>query len=79
MADARERLNRCKNLLKIPITPDRNKTAPKCRQCSFYQPEFRYRICLFSVCPYGKSPKSVFRKKPLRMEKYTAVGGDKPE
>ncbi|MBR0392362.1 MAG: hypothetical protein IJK38_08585, partial [Oscillospiraceae bacterium] len=48
------KLNRCKKLLEAPVTVDRNKEPPKCRLCKYYQPDFRYRRCLFSACPYGK-------------------------
>jgi len=38
------KLNRCRNLLAVPPKVDRNKTAPKCRCCPYFQPEFRYRM-----------------------------------
>ena len=63
------RTKHCKKLLKAPVKRDRNRTPPKCRLCIYYQPQFRYRTCLFSICPYGKSRNTAFRKKPLSEEK----------
>lgn len=60
-----ESLNACRKLMKVEVTVDRNKTAPKCRRCCYYHPDFRYRKCLFATCPYGKPDKDVFRQKPL--------------
>ena len=62
-------LIRCKMLLDAPVKVDRNKEPPRCRLCKYYQPDFRYRRCLFSACPYGKDRNNAFRKKPLRKEK----------
>ena len=33
-----------------------------CARCSFWRPEFKYRNCQFSSCPFG-AEKDVFRKK----------------
>ncbi len=43
-----------KKLMETPPQVDRHRTPPSCRICSFYQPSFRYRKCLYAVCPYGK-------------------------
>lgn len=77
MCDRNETLNRCRNLLETPIKADRAKEPPECRSCLYYQPNFRYRRCLFSECPYGKARNTAFRKKPLRNEKIIGkeVGG----
>ncbi len=69
------KLNLCRKLLETPPKVDRNKEPPKCRCCPYFQPEFRYRKCLFSTCPYGKDRSTPFRKKPLRVEKIVAGGG----
>ncbi len=82
------KLNRCKKLLETPVKVDRNKEPPRCRLCPYYQPDFRYRRCLFSACfryrrclfsacPYGKDRNTAFRRKPLRKEKIIGkeVGG----
>ncbi len=63
------KLNRCRKLLDGPVQVNRNRTPPRCSQCRYYQPAFRYRRCLFSSCPYGKDKDVAFRKKPLRREK----------
>ena len=70
-----DRLNRCKNQMTVRVRPDRNRQPPKCYLCPFYQPEFRYRRCLFSICPYGKGSGAVFRKKPLKKELVTRWKG----
>lgn len=36
-------LNFYRNLMKHEVTVDRNKTAPKCRLCCYYHPDFKYR------------------------------------
>jgi hypothetical protein len=51
-------LNFYRNLMKHEVTVDRNKTAPKCRLCCYYHPDFKYRKCLFATCPYGKRRRS---------------------
>ena len=70
------KLNRCKKLLASPPKVDRNREPPKCRLCPYYQPEFRYRKCLYAACPYGKDHNIAFRKRPLRSEKIVVGGGD---
>ena len=77
MCDRNETLNRCRKMLDTPNKADRTKEPPKCRCCPYYQPDFRYRNCLFSECPYGKARNTAFRKKLLRNEKIIGkeVGG----
>lgn len=60
-----------RQMMRNEVTVDRNKTAPRCRNCAYYHPEFRYRRCLYSVCPYGKGDADVFRKKPLGSDKFS--------
>ncbi len=69
MSDNNARLNRCKKLLAEPVKVDRSKAVPRCRKCLYYRPDFRFRSCLFADCPYGKNTRSVFRRKPLRIDK----------
>ena len=61
-------LNFYRNLMKHEVTVDRNKTAPKCRNCCYCHPDFKYRRCLYATCPYGKPDNEVFRKKPLKKD-----------
>ncbi len=68
MRDEKTMLNTIKNQMEIPIQVDKNKTAPLCRNCVYHHPEFKYRKCLFSSCPYGKSEKCIFRTKPLPID-----------
>ena len=57
-----------RKLMKNEISYDRNKTAPRCRNCCYYHPDFKYRRCLYAKCPYGKPDNEVFRQKPLRSD-----------
>ena len=41
-----------------------------CAHCLYYRPDFKYRRCQFTRCPYGKD-KDVFRKKPLKRDKFS--------
>ncbi len=75
MHENEAKLNRCKKLLATPPKVDRNREPPKCRCCPYFQPEFRYRKCLYSTCPYGKDRSTPFREKPLRVEKIVMGGG----
>ena len=75
MHENEAKLNRCKKLLATPPKVDRNKKPPKCRCCPYFQPEFRYRKCLYATCPYGKDRNTAFRRRPLKSEKIVAGGG----
>ena len=66
-----ENLNFYRNLMKHEVTVDRNKTAPRCRNCCYFHPDFKYRRCLYSICPYGKPENEVFRQKPLPRDKFS--------
>lgn len=41
-----------------------------CKHCPNYQPEFRYRTCLYARCP-GYKGRSTFRRKPLSSDPFT--------
>lgn len=41
-----------------------------CKRCVYYRPDFKYRRCQFSRCPYGKQA-DVFRQKPLKQDKFS--------
>ena len=66
---------RLKKMMETPPKVDRNRTPPPCRLCPYYQPEFRYRHCLYADCPYGKARNTAFRKWPLKKDKILAGGG----
>ena len=45
--------------------PNHGRRKPEsCESCMYYQPEFKYRTCLYARCPYGIK-KDVFRKELL--------------
>ena len=71
MCEANNDLNFYRKLMRHEVTVDRNKTAPKCRQCCSYHPDFKYRKCLFATCPYGTPDKEFFRQKPLSTDKFS--------
>lgn len=75
MPDMKAKYNRCRKLAQTFPKTDRNKEPPKCRLCPYYQPEFKYRKCLFAICPYGKNANIAFRKRPLKEEKIVMGGG----
>ena len=68
MRDEKTLLNTIKKQMETPPEADRNKTAPLCRNCAYYHPEFKYRKCLFSSCSFGKSEKCIFRNRPLPID-----------
>ena len=41
---------------------------PSCAKCQYYQPDFKYRKCLYARCPYQRDTE-IFRKKPLKKGK----------
>lgn len=41
-----------------------------CSHCLYYRPDFKYRRCQFTRCPYGKD-KDVFLNKPLKRDKFS--------
>ena len=40
----------------------------KCENCPYYQPDFKYRKCLYARCPYQRDTE-IFRRRPLKMDK----------
>lgn len=68
------KLNCCKKLLAMPPKVDRNKVPPKCRCCPYFQPELRYRKCLYAACHYGKDRNTAFRGRNMKIEKIVAGG-----
>ena len=44
-----------RKLMKHEVSVDRNKTAPRCKNCCYYHPDFKYRRCLYSICPYPEA------------------------
>ena len=41
---------------------------PSCAKCQYYQPDFKYRKCLYARCPYQRDTE-IFRKKPMKKDK----------
>ncbi len=70
MQERRDMQASIQKLMKKVSEIDRNKSGPRCSQCWYYQPKFRYRRCLYATCPHGKGNDAVFRKKPLGKENY---------
>lgn len=67
--------DRFRRLTEVKVVVDHNKAVPRCGRCPYHHPDFKYRRCLYATCPYGKTDADVFRKKPLRTDKYSG-GGD---
>lgn len=54
--------------------PEQSQHKPgSCKRCCYYRPDFKYRRCQFSRCPYD-ARKAVFRKNPLKRDKFSPEG-----
>lgn len=49
---------------------DKTEKPVSCKSCIYYRPEFKYRSCFYARCPFGED-QQVFRKKPLRRDKFS--------
>ncbi len=67
-----ELLRRCEKLVKAAkrSAPNPDRKPCSCSRCDYYRPDFKYRKCQFSRCPFGKH-EDVFRRKPLRRDKFS--------
>ena len=50
--------------------PELKDKPGSCARCIYYRPDFRYRKCQFSRCPYTGDT-DVFRKRPLKRDKFS--------
>ena len=50
------------------MAKDPAKKPPSCAKCPYYQPDFKYRKCLYARCPYQRDTE-IFRKRPLKKDK----------
>lgn len=67
MSKSEERFRQYEKLMKN--FEKKNSHSPaSCKKCPYYRPEFKFRSCLYSKCPFGKD-KDIFRKHPLRRDK----------
>lgn len=60
---------------KLSKAAKKEASAPKnkpgsCARCIYCRPDFKYRKCQFSRCPFDQG-KEVFRKKPLKRDKFS--------
>lgn len=70
MRKQKELLRRDEKLSKA-ARPHKYESKPGCcMRCMYYRPDFKYRRCRFSRCPYGCQP-NVFRKKPLKRDRFS--------
>ena len=46
------------------------KKPGSCAHCHYHRPDFKYRRCQFTRCPYGQKD-NVFRTKPLKRDKFS--------
>lgn len=67
-----ELFRRSEKLIKVSkrIDPKSQKKPCSCNRCLYRRPDFKYRKCHFSRCPFGADV-DVFRKKPLRRDKFS--------
>ena len=74
MYDRKEKRKQGRKLITRPSRSERNSMPPKCRDCIYFRPDFRYRKCLYAACPLGKNSNAVFRNRPLKEEKIIPEG-----
>ena len=51
-----------------------DKKPVTCKQCPYYQPEFRFRSCLYARCQFNKEA-TIFRERPLKKDPFHTKGG----
>ena len=61
---------------KKPETPSYRSIPKRCEDCMYYQPKFRFRICLFARCRYGLTDRKIFRDHPLKKEQIFKKRGE---
>lgn len=64
MSKAEERFRHYEKLVKKAD----DQAPASCRKCPYYQPEFKYRSCLYVRCPFEKH-RSTLRDKSLKKDK----------
>lgn len=70
MGKREELLRRYEKLSKAAMQDKPESWPGSCKRCVYYRPDFKYRRCQFSRCPYGKQT-DVFRLKPLKRDKFS--------
>ncbi len=76
-----QRLKYYEKLVKAGAKAPAGKEPSSCAKCPYFQPDFRFRKCLYTRCPFGRKVK-IFRERPLgrekvaRMEEQDAVKAD---
>ena len=63
-----EKLAKAAKREKLESTSDHKPGS--CAHCHYHRPDFKYRRCQFTRCPYGQKD-NVFRKKPLKRDKFS--------
>ena len=65
MSKAEERFRHYEKLMKKAG----DQAPASCRECPYFQPEFKYRSCLYARCPYDHGCPTL-RDKPLSKDKF---------
>ena len=65
MSKAEERFRHYEKLVKKAG----DQAPASCRKCPYYQPDFKYRSCLYARCFYDHG-RSTLRDKPLKKDKF---------
>lgn len=73
MSKKDDRFRQYENLMK-KSRKDAEEKPTSCKQCLYHRPEFRFRSCLHTRCPYKKD-EEIFRKHPLEMDFFDADKG----
>ena len=70
MSKQDEIFHRCEKLVKVSKRASAENKPGSCARCHYHRPDFKYRLCQFTRCPYGQKD-DVFRKKPLKRDKFS--------
>ena len=66
--EVQQHLRHLETLMKQSPEPGNGRKAPpSCLKCPYYQPDFKYRTCLYARCPFRQDI-NVFRKRPRRLD-----------
>lgn len=70
MSKQDESFRRSEKLIKVSKRESAENKPGSCAHCHYHRPDFKYRRCQFTRCPYGQKD-NVFRKKPLKRDKFS--------
>lgn len=69
MSKQDESFRRYEKLVKVSKREAAENKPRSCAHCYYHRPNFKYRWCQFTRCPYGQVV-SVFRDRPLNHDEF---------